>query len=60
MAEYKKRHYYCYFEGFIKHKYLLCTWITMILIFLVVVTFISMAIMALISIIYGNKQEEIY
>jgi hypothetical protein len=59
MTEYKKKNCYCCFQGFIKHKCLLCICITMILISLVVVTIISMATMALILMAYGNKQEEI-
>jgi hypothetical protein len=59
MSEYKKKHCCCCFEGFLKHKYLLCTCITMILISLAVATTISMPVMALIQMAYGNKQEEI-
>jgi hypothetical protein len=49
----------CCFKGFMKHKYLLCICITMILISLAVIAVISMTIMVLISMVYGNKQEEI-
>jgi hypothetical protein len=59
MAEYKKKHNCCCFEGFIKHKCLLCTCITIFLISLAITTIISMIIMALILMAYGNKQEEI-
>jgi hypothetical protein len=59
MAEYKKKYCYCCFEGFIKHKCILCTCITMILISLAVSTIISMAIMVLLLMAYRNKQEEI-
>jgi excinuclease UvrABC ATPase subunit len=59
MSEYKKEHCCFCFEGFLKHKCLFCTCITMILISLAVATTISMAVMALILMAYGNKQEEI-
>jgi hypothetical protein len=59
MAEYKKKHCCYCFESFIKNKCLLCTYITMILISLTITTIISMAVMALILMAYGNKQEEI-
>jgi hypothetical protein len=55
LAEYKKKHCCCCFEGFINHKCLLCTCITMILISLAVATVISMAMMALLLIVRGNR-----
>jgi hypothetical protein len=59
MSEYKKK-YCCYcFEGFIKHRRLLCTCITMTLISLAVATVTSMAIVELILMAYGNKQKKI-
>jgi hypothetical protein len=49
----------CCFEGFMKHKCLLCWCISSIIISLAIATVISIALMAIILMSFGNKEEEI-
>jgi hypothetical protein len=49
----------CYFEGFMRHKCLLCWCISSIIISLVIATVISIALMAIILMSFENKKEEI-
>jgi hypothetical protein len=50
----------CCFEGFLKHKCLLCWCISSIIISLTIATVISITLMAIILMSFGNKEEEIY
>jgi hypothetical protein len=49
----------CCFEGFIRHTCLLCWCISSIIISLAIATVISIALMAIILMSFGNKEEEI-
>jgi hypothetical protein len=49
----------CCFEGFMRHKCLLCWCISSIIISLAIATVISIALMAIILMSFGNKEEEI-
>jgi hypothetical protein len=49
----------CCFEGFLRHKCLLCWCISSITISLAIATVISIALMAIILMSFGNKEEEI-
>jgi hypothetical protein len=49
----------CCFEGFLRHKCLLCWCISSIIISLAIATVISIALMTIILMSFGNKEKEI-
>jgi hypothetical protein len=49
----------CCFEGFLRYKCLFCWCISSIIIFLAIATVILIALMAIILMSFGNKEEEI-
>jgi hypothetical protein len=49
----------CCFEGFLRHKCLLCWCISSIIISLAIATVISIALMVIILMSFGNKEEDI-